>query len=860
MTSGEPAKSEGRSRAAGPATEADVRNFFLLALGREAESSATVAEFEGQAIEQLLTSFFVCEEFNNRIVTPVLAGQRLPMPAGDMVPPALAQWGAQRLPLSKSGGKRFSEAQTWDAAFVVLLTDKNFRRVLGADAPVLAPRVVARITAGVALKGAIEALDGDWLRGWALRTDASERPLPIEIWVNGALVMAAEAGLFRRDVQDRYPGTGLAGFEVQLPEGFDGGARTVQVELRDRGSGLTIAKAHVARAAPGPDIAASLRAELGQIGQLLKSIEARLPHLDRGQSVPLSDYSQYAETWRPRTASANAIEGQAGPGDLGVVIDAAGRPARWIEDCVASLMDQAGGAPVMVLMVDPGLSAYAADLSGRAGWRGARLEVIQTEAASPAERLSEGLAALPAEALFVLVLGAETVAAPEAVSVLSATFGKGAAVQAVYADADLFDPADADKGYRLRRRAAPQLRQTFDLDLLAQTPFTGQAIAFRREVLRDLGLRPEAEGLCLADALMRLGGRGGEVRHLSRILTTSHRQTGFSSALWAGCVTAALAEQGLEAVVEPHADILGARVEGAVRIRRPAEEGATACVIVPTRDALDMLRPCLDSLIAHRPDNRTRMEILVVDHASEDPETLTYLEGLKASGEIRVMPYEGEFNWALMNNLAAQTTEADVLVFLNNDTVVVSPDWLDELTSQAMRPEVGAVGARLIYEDGTIQHAGFVTRDAAYMFLVHEGVGRPGSDAGYMGRHSLLRSVSLVTGACLAVGKETFRRLGGFDSANFPVEANDADFCLRARSEGLKVLYDPYVTLFHYESKTRGFSFTGERRQVAEAAARLMWARWGEAFGRDPYYNAHFDRESQPFTRLRPPQIGADGT
>lgn len=859
MTSGDPVESEECSRSAEPATEVDVRNFFLLALGRPAESSATVAGFEGQSIEQLTTSFFACDEFNNRIVQPILAGQRLPTPSGDVVPPALIAWGARRLPLSEAGAERFGEAQTWGAVFVALLTDEAFGRALGNDAPVLDPRVVARIKAGGTLDGAIEALDGDWLRGWALRTDAPDQPLSIEIWANGALVMAAEAGLFRRDVQDRYPGAGLAGFELQMPEGFDSGARTVQLELRDRASGLTIAQTRVGRAAPSHDIAAGLRAELVQVGQLLKSIESRLPHLDRAQSVSLADYAHYAEAWLARTASAGAAQGAAGPGDLGVVIDAVGRPAPWIEDCVASLLDQAGGAPAMVMLVDPALASYAADLSGRASWRGARLEVIQIEVANPAERLTAGLDALPVEIELVLAIGAETVAAPEMVALMSEAFRKGPQVQAVYADADLFDPTDANNVYRLRRRIEPQLRQDFDLDLLRQTPFTGQAIGFRRAAIRDLGLRPEAEDFCLADVLMRLGERGGEVRHLSRILTTHHRQAGPSSDLWARCVGASLAEQGLAAVVEPHADILGARVEGAVRVRRPVEDGVTACVIVPTRDALDMLRPCLDSLMAHRPDNRTRMEILVVDHASEDPETLAYLDGLKASGDIRVMPYEGEFNWALMNNLAAQTTEADVLVFLNNDTVVVSPDWLDELASQALRPEVGAVGARLIYEDGTIQHAGFVTREADYMFLVHEGVGRPGSDAGYMGRHSLLRAVSLVTGACLAVGRETFRRLSGFDSANFPVEANDADFCLRARSEGLKVIYDPYVTLFHYESKTRGFSFTGERRRVAEAANQQMWARWGEQFGRDPYYNPHFDRESKPFTRLRPPQVGPDG-
>jgi GT2 family glycosyltransferase len=859
MTSGDTVSAKNPGKPIELAKETDVRNLFLLALGRPAESAETVAGFEGKALSHVTKIFFRCAEFDERLVGPVAAGQRLPRPANTGPGPDLVEWAGQRLPLSKAGAKRVAASRTWDDLFVALLSDAVFGRAIGADAPALEPRIVNRIMAGAALKGAVEALDGDWLRGWALRTDRLDQPLPIEIWANGALVMAAEAGLFRRDVQDRHGGPGLAGIELQLPEGFDGGFRTIQIELRDRASGLIIDKARIVRAAPPPDVAASLRAELAQISGLLKSIEARLPHLDRGQSIPLADYSNYAENWRPRAASTRSGEADQAIGApaLGVVIDGVGRPAPWIEDCVTSLVDQTGGAPAMALVLAPSMSAYGADLTHRAGWCGASLTVIESDAECAADRYLQGLDALPEPVDFLLLTGAEAVVAPDAAGALAKVFADEAETQAVYTDSDLFDPADANTGFRLRRRIEPQLRSAFDLDLLAQIPFVGGQLAFRRQALKDLGLHPEAEGMCLQDALLRLGGKGGAVRHLDRILTTSHRQAGPSSDLWARCVMAALAEQGLQASVEPHTDILGARVEGALRVRRPVDGSRTACVIVPTRDALDMLRPCLDSLIAHRPDNRTQMEILVIDHASEDAETLAYLDGLKAAGEIRVMAYAGEFNWALMNNLAAQTSEADVLVFLNNDTVVVSPDWLDELVSQALRPEVGAVGVRLIYEDGTIQHAGFVTRDADYMFLVHEGVGRPGSDAGYLGRHSLLRAVSLVTGACLAVSRETFQRLGGFDSANFPVEANDADFCLRARAEGLTVLYDPYVTLFHYESKTRGFSFDGERKRVAQAASALMWARWGEQFGRDPYYNSHFDRESKPFTRLRPPRIEA---
>ena len=271
------------------------------------------------------------------------------------------------------------------------------------------------------------------------------------------------------------------------------------------------------------------------------------------------------------------------------------------------------------------------------------------------------------------------------------------------------------------------------------------------------------------------------------------------------------------------------------------------------KDRLDLLKPCIDSILEHRPSNQCGLELIVIDHESREPDTLAYLAGLASRGLATVLPYEGVFNWALMNNLAAAEATGDVLLFLNNDTVVVSPDWLDELASQAMRPEVGAVGCRLIYADGTIQHAGFLARGRAPDFLIHDGVGTPGSDGGYLGRHALLHASPVVTGACMAMRTALFRSLGGFDAANFPLEGNDADLCFRVRAEGLSVIYDPYATLYHLESKSRGFSTDGADRAASLAAQALLRSRWGEAFGEDAGFNLQFDRTGRPFERLRPP-------
>ena len=321
-----------------------------------------------------------------------------------------------------------------------------------------------------------------------------------------------------------------------------------------------------------------------------------------------------------------------------------------------------------------------------------------------------------------------------------------------------------------------------------------------------------------------------------------------------GVVAEHLAACGADARPVMEADILSAPSGHRHRIRWTLPTNVRVSVIVPTRDRLDLLRPCLESLFRLERDNQAQMELIVIDHQSTEPETLAYFADLAVQRpRVRILPFEGAFNWALMNNLAAAEATGEVLVFLNNDTVAVSPGWLDELAGQALRPHVGVVGVRLIYQDGTLQHGGFVAAEDREEFLGHEGVGAPGHDGGYLGRHAVVRQAIAVTGACMAIAADKFARLGGFEGAAFPVDGNDVDLCFRARAEGLAVLYTPFATFYHLESKTRGDEWGEAQKQAARAAVDRLWERWGACFGQDPFYNRNFDRFSQPFTRLKPP-------
>jgi GT2 family glycosyltransferase len=181
--------------------------------------------------------------------------------------------------------------------------------------------------------------------------------------------------------------------------------------------------------------------------------------------------------------------------------------------------------------------------------------------------------------------------------------------------------------------------------------------------------------------------------------------------------------------------------------------------------------------------------------------------------------------------------------------MVLSRDWLAEFASQLVRPSVGVVGARLLYEDGTVQHGGVVL--GVFGGAIHEGVGQSVEDGGYMGRTALQRNALAVTGACMATRADLFRQLGGFDESNLGVEFNDTDYCLRIHDRGLSVIYTPFATLYHFESKSRGFSKTEDQERRNQTERAFVSSRWRHYLEHDPYYNAHFERFSRPFTRLR---------
>jgi GT2 family glycosyltransferase len=239
-------------------------------------------------------------------------------------------------------------------------------------------------------------------------------------------------------------------------------------------------------------------------------------------------------------------------------------------------------------------------------------------------------------------------------------------------------------------------------------------------------------------------------------------------------------------------------------------------------------------------------EFVIVDNGSEKPETREYLAGLQSDSRFQIVRDPSPFNYSALNNRGAYYANGEVLGLLNNDVEIIDPDWMERLVAHAIRPEIGAVGAKLLYPDRTVQHAGMVV-GLSNIYALHSFIGLSESDPGYQGRASLDQWITCVTGACLFIRKSVFEELGGLDSEAFAVTYNDVDLCLKARRAGYHNVYAGGVSCIHHESKSRGSDDTEEKRRGHQWAMARCATRWGAGY-EDPYYHPSLELSHPNFS------------
>ncbi|HEX7886757.1 MAG TPA: glycosyltransferase family 2 protein, partial [Phenylobacterium sp.] len=405
----------------------------------------------------------------------------------------------------------------------------------------------------------------------------------------------------------------------------------------------------------------------------------------------------------------------------------------------------------------------------------------------------------------------------------------------------------------------PHFKTGWNPELLLAQNMISHLGVYRRSLLEALGgLRQGFEGSQDYDLALRASERtnSARIRHIPWVLY-HWRQAGgsdtFSQAYMDRCADSA------RRAVEEHLARTGqmgtrvanqANAPGWIEVRRsPPQPPPLVSIVVPTRDRAELLAQCAEGVLARTA--YPTLELLVVDNGSVQAETKALFDQLRQDARVRVLDAPGPFNFSALNNLAAGEAKGDVLVLLNNDISMLGDDWLDVLVAQAVRPNIGAVGARLLFPDGRVQHAGIALGiNGVAGHLLYRAAGE---DPGYYKHLTTSRNVSAVTGACLAIRKAVYDEVGGLDAERLPVAFNDVDLCLKVRAAGYDIVWTPQAELVHHESATRGDERAPADQARFDAEAAVMRARWGEALTHDPFYNAVFDRARSDYRLGDPP-------
>ncbi|QKX15827.1 glycosyltransferase [Microbulbifer sp. YPW1] len=267
-------------------------------------------------------------------------------------------------------------------------------------------------------------------------------------------------------------------------------------------------------------------------------------------------------------------------------------------------------------------------------------------------------------------------------------------------------------------------------------------------------------------------------------------------------------------------------------------------LLIPTRDMLSVLRPCVESILSR--STYSNFEILILDNQSRDSATLAWFSEVQNfDSRVRVLAYDHPFNYSAINNFGVTEARGEIIGLINNDVEVITPGWIEELASLSQQPENGCVGALLYYPDDTVQHAGVILGLGGY--AAHSHRGSPRGSQGYFNRLKVRQNLSAVTGACLFVRKSVYEQVGGLDEA-YTVAYNDVDFCLRVQAAGYLNVFTPFAELYHHESKSRGQEDTPEKiARFDEEKARLA-ERWGALLQRDPFYHPNLTRAREDFS------------
>lgn len=534
---------------------------------------------------------------------------------------------------------------------------------------------------------------------------------------------------------------------------------------------------------------------------------------------------------------------------MSVLLPTFNTPETWLRRCLDSVLAQS--YPYWELCVaddastEPQVRAVLEEYAGR----DPRIKIIWRERNGHISAASNSALAT-AQGDYVALLDHDDELHPAALATIVEALRRHPQWQIVYSDEDKID-ADG-------KRYDPYFKPDWNPDLLCGQNCVSHLGVYSRSLMNAVGgFREGLEGSQDWDLVLRCSERlePGQIGHVPAVLYHWRAVAG-STAL--GVDQKGYAHDAGRRALREHFFRSGVAAEvmeidgmlGAFRVRHALPAAwPRISIIIPTRDRIDLLRRCVNSVLERT--TYPHYEIIIVDNQSVEPESTAYFASFADHARVRVRRHDQPFNYSSINNEAVRECRGDLICLLNNDIEVITPDWLEELASHAMRPHVGAVGAMLYYPNDTIQHAGVVT--GVHGVAAHPYCGMPRGYPGQMARAKLTQTMSAVTAACMMVRREVYHQAGGLD-VSLQVAFNDIDFCLRLRQHGYANVWTPFAELYHHESASRGHEDTPAKRARFTQEVEFMKDRWGDQLDRDPAYSPNLTLFGEPFALAFPPR------
>lgn len=413
--------------------------------------------------------------------------------------------------------------------------------------------------------------------------------------------------------------------------------------------------------------------------------------------------------------------------------------------------------------------------------------------------------------------------------------------------------SDEDKlNDKTKKFEDPHFKPDFSIDLLCSHNYITHFFVVNMDIVRKVGgMRSEYDGSQDHDFIFRCVEQANSVHHVPKILyhwrmhplstAMDPESKMYCYASGKKAIESHFKRIGIDATVE----MLPRPLYGMYHCKYTVKDHPLVSILIPNYNHKDLLKGCIESLM--NVNTYSNMEIVIVENNSTEQEIFDYYKELEETySNVKVIYYEGDFNYSKINNYGVKYTHGEYILFLNNDTKVIEPDSIEDMLGVCQREDVGAVGAKLLYEDDTVQHCGVVVGYHGYATAAFSLIDR--NDFGYMGRPRVSWDVSAVTAACLMTKREIFDEVGGFDE-DFKVACNDVDLCLKIRSLNKWIVEDVFSVWYHYESKSRGLEDTPEKQARFQSEIARFQKKWPEILKNgDPFHNPNFDLDKGPFT------------